>query len=67
VTLSRSFTFINAGARLLGPVLQLKGFERIALQPGETRTVKFSLGKEELKYWNPKTKQWIVEPSDFDV
>ena len=49
------------------PVRQLKGFERIALQPGETKTVKFSLGKEELKYWNPQTKQWIVEPSDFDV
>jgi hypothetical protein len=25
------------------------------------------LGKDELKYWNPQTKQWIVEPSDFDV
>ena len=49
------------------PVRELKGFERIALQPGETRTVKFSLRKEELKYWNPQTKQWIVEPSNFDV
>ena len=49
------------------PVRQLKGFERIALQPGETKTIKFPLGKDELKYWNPQTKQWIVEPSDFDV
>ncbi len=49
------------------PVRQLKGFERIALQPGETKTLKFPLGKEELKYWNPQTKQWIVEPSEFDV
>jgi beta-glucosidase len=49
------------------PVRQLKGFERIALQPGETKTLKFPLGKDELKYWNPQTKQWVVEPSDFDV
>jgi beta-glucosidase len=49
------------------PVRQLKGFERIAIQPGETKTLKFPLGKDELKYWNPQTKQWIVEPSEFDV
>jgi beta-glucosidase len=49
------------------PVRQLKGFERISLQPGETKTLKFPLGKDELKYWNPQTKQWIVEPSEFDL
>jgi beta-glucosidase len=49
------------------PVRQLKGFERISLKPGETRTLTFPLGKEELKYWNPQTKEWIVEPSEFDV
>jgi beta-glucosidase len=49
------------------PVRQLKGFERVALQPGETKTLKFPLGRDELKYWNPQTKQWIVEPSEFDV
>jgi beta-glucosidase len=49
------------------PVRQLKGFERIALQPGETKTLKFPLGKDELKYWNPQTRLWNEEPSDFDV
>jgi len=49
------------------PVRQLKGFERISLKPGETRTLTFPLGKDELQYWNPQTRQWIVEPSDFDV
>jgi beta-glucosidase len=49
------------------PVRQLKGFERITLEPGESKTLTFPLGKDELKYWNPQTKQWIVEPSDFDV
>ena len=49
------------------PVRQLKGFERIALQPGETKTLKFTLGKDELQFWSPQSKQWVVEPSTFDV
>jgi beta-glucosidase len=49
------------------PVRQLEGFQRVALQPGETRTLKFSLGKNELEFWSPQTKQWVVEPSEFDV
>ena len=49
------------------PVRQLKGFERLNLQPGETKTLKFPLGKEELQYWSPQQKQWIVEPTEFDV
>ena len=49
------------------PVRQLEGFERVALQPGETKTLKFPLGKKELQFWGPQQKQWIVEPSEFDV
>jgi beta-glucosidase len=49
------------------PVRQLKGFRRIALQPGETQTLKFSLGKDELSFWSPQTKAWGVELGTFDV
>jgi beta-glucosidase len=49
------------------PVRQLEGFERVALQPGETKTLKFPLGKDELQFWSPQTKQWTVEPAKFDV
>jgi beta-glucosidase len=49
------------------PVRQLKGFNRVTLQPGESRTLTFPLGKDELQYWNPQTRQWIEEPSEFDV
>ena len=49
------------------PVRELKGFERIALAPGEKKTVHFSLGKEELKFWSPQAKTWVVEPEEFDV
>jgi beta-glucosidase len=49
------------------PVRQLKGFRRIALNPGETQTLKFPLGKDELDFWSPQTKAWGVEPGTFDV
>ena len=49
------------------PVRQLKGFERVALQPGETKTIHFSLGPNELQYWSPQAKAWVVEPGGFDV
>ena len=49
------------------PVRELKGFERIALAAGEKKTVRFSLGREELKLWSPEAKAWVVEPEEFDV
>jgi beta-glucosidase len=49
------------------PVRELKGFERVALRPGETTTLKFPLGTDQLHYWNPQSKGWVVEPTGFDV
>jgi beta-glucosidase len=49
------------------PVRQLEGFERVTLQPGETRTLKFPLGKEELSFWSPESNAWGVESGIFDV
>jgi beta-glucosidase len=49
------------------PVRQLKGFKRVTLQPGEKQTLKFPLGKDELKFWSPQTMAWGVEAGTFDV
>ena len=49
------------------PVRQLKGFEKIALEPGAKQTVHFTLGKNELQFWSPAEKKWVVEPEQFDV
>jgi beta-glucosidase len=49
------------------PVRQLEGFKRVALKPGETQTLNFKLGKDELQFWDPQSKKWVVEPSTFDV
>lgn len=49
------------------PMRELKGFERVTLAPSEKKTVHFSLGKEELRFWSPQTMGWVVEPENFDV
>jgi beta-glucosidase len=49
------------------PVRQLKGFSRVSLKPGETKTLTFPLGKSELQYWNPQTREWVEEASNFDI
>jgi beta-glucosidase len=49
------------------PVRELKGFERVVLAPGEKKTVRFTLGKQELTYWSAATKGWVQDPATFDV
>ena len=49
------------------PVRQLKGFEKVSLAPGENKTLHFTLGKDELTYWSPSEKSWVLEPAVFDV
>jgi beta-glucosidase len=49
------------------PVKELKGFQRVTLDPGEARTVTFHLGPKELTYWSPVSRSWVLEPSKFDV
>ncbi len=49
------------------PVRELKGFEKIALQPGETRTVTFRLGKRAFAYWNTRLHDWYVESGAFGI
>ena len=48
------------------PIMELKGFARIALAPGESTTVSFTVGREHLKMLDRDMK-WIVEPGVFRV
>jgi beta-glucosidase len=49
------------------PARELKGFERIALAAGESRTVRFALGPEQLRYWNAAKRDWVLDDSTFDI
>jgi beta-glucosidase len=39
----------------------------VTLAPGESRTLRFTLGPDELRYWSAAKKDWVVEASTFDV
>ena len=49
------------------PVHELKGFQRVDLQPGETKTVHLTLDRAALSYWSPETKQWTADPGTFEI
>ncbi|UAJ10784.1 glycoside hydrolase family 3 N-terminal domain-containing protein [Glacieibacterium megasporae] len=48
------------------PVKELKAFERVTLQPGEARTVKFTLDHRAFELWNLEMKR-VVEPGEFEI
>jgi beta-glucosidase len=47
------------------PVKELKGFEKIALQPNEEKTVTFTIDKSALSYFDAAKHDWVAEPGDF--
>ncbi len=53
----------SAGPR---PVRELKGFQKVLLQPGESRDVTFALSDKELGYYDARGN-WLVEPGKFEV
>jgi len=53
-------------ASVTRPVKELKGFQRVTLQPGEKRRVEFTLGPKELGLYN-RTMNFIVEPGEFKI
>ncbi len=48
------------------PVKELKGFQKIALKAGESKTVSFDITVNDLKYYNYDLK-YVAEPGDFNV
>jgi len=52
---------------LVRPPKELKGFNKVELQPGETRTVSLALGFRAFAYYHPTYQQWITEDGEFDI
>lgn len=50
---------------VLRPVKELKGFDKVSLAPGETKTVSFEILPEALKYFDEKSHSWVAEPGKF--
>ena len=52
---------------VLRPVRELKGFEKVELQPGESKEVSFVLDKRAFAYWNTDLGDWHVETGEFTI
>jgi beta-glucosidase len=49
------------------PVRELKGFQRVHLEAGASRTVKLTVGPAELRYWSAGVRDFVLDASTFDV
>lgn len=49
------------------PVKELKGFEKIILQPGENRKIVILLSEDAFKFYDIKTKSWVLENGQFEI
>lgn len=49
------------------PDKELKGFDKVELAPGETKTVTMVLGKRAFAYYNVHLKDWYVETGEFEI
>lgn len=52
---------------IIRPVKELKGFAKVNLQPGETKTIRFALDKRSFAYWNMEINGWHVESGKYDI
>jgi beta-glucosidase len=49
------------------PVKELKGFQKVNLKPGESKTIELKLEKKHFSFWNPETKNWFAEKGRFNI
>ncbi|PEK40262.1 glycosyl hydrolase [Bacillus toyonensis] len=52
---------------MIRPEKELKGFEKVELQPGEEKTVSFTLNNRSFAYYNVELKDWHVETGEFEI
>ena len=49
------------------PQKQLKGFDKVYLEPGETKTVSIELGPDAFRFFDEESMSWKTEPGDFEI
>ena len=54
-------------AKIFRPAQELKGFAKVHLQPGESRTVVIPLDDKAFRYWNTQTNRWEVEGGQYEL
>ena len=47
------------------PVKELKGFDKVYLEPGQTKTVEFEIDRQALSFFDADKHEWVAEPGEF--
>lgn len=55
------------GGQIFRPAQELKGFTKVALQPGESKVVTIPLDDKAFRYWNVQTNRWEIEGGDYEI
>ncbi len=54
-------------SRLVRPVRELKGFEKVYIEAGETKTVKHTITLDQLQYYDDTLSEWVAESGEFTI
>ena len=54
-------------ASVIRPVKELRHFEKVALEPGETKQVSYTIGDDDLKYFDEERHEWVAERGAFTI
>ena len=54
-------------SRIERPVKELKGFQRVALKAGESKTVTIPVRRSDLCHWDASAQTWVLEPGTIDI
>lgn len=57
----------HLGSTVTRPPIELEGFDRVRLEPGQTRTVRIPLKASQLGYWNAERHAMVVEPERVEL
>ncbi len=57
----------DLASSLARPEKELVGFEKLTLEPGETRTARFTLDRRALSFYDPSRADWIAEAGEFEL
>ena len=55
------------GSAVSRPIQDLRGFDRVAIPAGATRTVTFTLDADDLRYWDPDADRWVLEEAPVEL
>jgi beta-glucosidase len=54
-------------AKVIRPLKELKAFAKVALEPGQTKSVTLQLDKQALAFYDPAVQDWVTEPGVFEL